>query len=344
MPSLMQQEALQSAEVVARLLAADEESYQQWAQHVHALQPAQVMTVARGSSDHAASYLAYLLTLLTHKVVASLPMSQVSLHHAPLDVRGALALAISQSGKSPDLLATMHALRARGAITTALVNDMLSPLAASSEWTFDLRAGTERSVAATKSFIASLVASARLAAHWELAAHGSSALHGTLETLPELLAQACCTDWSAAVDLLARADRALILGRGLGLSIAQEAALKLKETSSLQAEAFSGAEVIHGPMALVGNDYPLLVFALPGPALATQLALAQDMRRRGARVLTVGCAGSGPMDLGLPAVPHPALGPVLAIQAFYLFADALAHARGRNPDTPAHLQKVTLTV
>lgn len=343
MPTLMQHEALESAGIIARMLAADEDSYQQWAQQVHALQPTQVMTVARGSSDHAASYLAYLVTLLTGRVVASLPMSQVSLCQVPLDVRGALVLAVSQSGKSPDLLATVQALRAQGALTTALVNDVQSPLAACSEWTFDLRAGVERSVAATKSFIASLVAGARLASAWAQASHGSG-LAPALRALPDLLVQACQMDWTPAVDLLVHADRAMVLGRGLGLSIAQEAALKLKETSSLQAEAFSGAEVIHGPMALVGAGYPLLVFALPGPTLSTQLALAQDMRSRGALVLTVGCAGSGPVDLPLPAVPHPALAPIVAIQAFYLLAETLARARGRNPDTPAHLQKVTLTV
>lgn len=344
MQTLMQQEALQSAEVVAQILASDGASYAQWAQQVLAYQPAQVVTVARGSSDHAASYIAGLLTLLTGKVVASLPMSHVSLYQAKLDVKNTLAIAVSQSGRSPDLLATLQSLQTQGAMTTALVNDPASPLATTTQWTFSLQAGAERSVAATKSFIASLAVGARLVGSWEQASHGASALMEALETLPEALAAASRVDWSAALDVFRYADRAMVLGRGLGLSIAQEAALKLKETSCLQAEAFSGAEVVHGPMALVETDYPLLVFALPGPALAGQLALAQDMRRRGARVVLVGCAGDAPVDVLLPPITHHALGPLVAIQAFYLFADALALARGLNPDTPKHLKKVTLTV
>lgn len=344
MPTLMQQEAMQSADVVARILTGDGAYYAQWTQQVLAYQPAQVVTVARGSSDHAANYIASLLTLLTGKVVASLPMSQVSLYQAKLDVKNTLAIAVSQSGRSPDLLATMQSLQTQGAMTTALVNDLESPLAATTQWTFSLQAGAETSVAATKSFIASLAVGARLVGSWEQALHGSSTLMDALDALPEALAAASCLDWSAAVDVFRRADRAMVLGRGLGLSIAQEAALKLKETSCLQAEAFSGAEVIHGPMALVGADYPLLVFALPGPALAGQLALARDMRRRGAHVVLVGCAGDAPVDVMLPSIKHHALGPLVAIQAFYLFANALALARGLNPDTPKHLKKVTLTV
>lgn len=344
MQSLMYQEALQSADVVAHMLVTDEARCVQWARQVVDYRPSQVVTVARGSSDHAATYIAGLLTLLTGKVVASLPMSHVSLYQAKLDVERTLALAVSQSGRSPDLLATMASLQTQGAMTTALVNDAASPLAAAVQWTFHLHAGVERSVAATKSFIASLVAGARLAGQWEQQVHGASSLLAALSTLPQALTQACRVDWSAALEVLGGADRTMVLGRGLGLSIAQEAALKLKETSCLQAEAFSGAEVVHGPMALVRQNYPLLVFALPGPTLAGQLSLARDMRQRGARVVLVGCAGDAPMDVVLPPVGHHALGPLVAIQAFYLFAEALARARGLNPDTPQHLKKVTLTV
>jgi glucosamine--fructose-6-phosphate aminotransferase (isomerizing) len=344
MPTLMQQEALQSADVVAQILASDGTHYAKWAQQVLAYQPAQVVTIARGSSDHAVSYIAYLLTLVTGKVVASLPMSQVSLYQAMLDVKNTLAIAVSQSGRSPDLLAALQSLQAQGAMTTSLVNDQQSPLAATTQWTFGLQAGVEKSVAATKSFIASLAVGARLVGTWEKESHGASALLRALDSLPEALVAASRLDWSVAVDIFQHTDRAMVLGRGLGLSIAQEAALKLKETSGLQAEAFSGAEVIHGPMALVGEDYPLLVFALPGPALAGQLALAYDMRQRGARVVLVGCAGEAPVDVALPPIRHHALGPLVAIQAFYMFANALALARGLNPDTPKHLKKVTLTV
>lgn len=344
MATRMQLEALESADAVARLLAQGGEQYAQWAQQMVELNPAQVVTVARGSSDHAASYLAYVLTLLTGKVVASLPMSQVSLYQTRLQGQHMLALAISQSGRSPDLLATMQALRAQGARTAALVNDVSSPLAALVQDAFALHAGPELSVAATKSFIASLAAGASLAAHWEQAMRGSSTLMQALPALPQALRAASRMDWSAALEVFVSARHAMVLGRGLGLPIASEAALKLKETSGIQAEAFSGAEVIHGPMVLVEAGYPLLVFALPGPALDVQLALAQEMRARGARVLLAGCEGTPGVDLPIPAVPHDALAPLVAIQAFYLFAEQLARARGLDPDTPRHLKKVTLTV
>ena len=306
--------------------------------------PRPVMTVARGSSDHAASYLAYLLALETGKVVTSLPLSLVSLHQRRLEVQNCLAIAISQSGRSPDLLATLQALSYQGACTTALVNDATSPLATQAQWSFPLHAGAEYSVAATKSYIASLVAAVRLVAHWSRALGVGDLLLTALQDLPQALQQATQIDWSRAIDTMLNARSAMVLGRGLGLAVAQEAALKLKETSCLQAEAFSGAEVLHGPMALIGSGYPLIVFALPGPALAGQRRLAQEMRQRGAQVLLVATAEVAEADVRIPDAPHDALSPILAIQCFYLFAEQLAQARGLDPDTPKHLQKVTLTL
>jgi glutamine---fructose-6-phosphate transaminase (isomerizing) len=165
MQTLMFQEARQSAHVVGTLLSQDHEKYAAWARHVVGAGPTQHLTVARGSSDHAAGYMGYLLTMLTGKLVSSLPMSHVSLYHTQLDVKNALAIALSQSGRSPDLLSTMKSLSEQGAITTALVNDLSSPLATLTPWAFGLHAGVEKSVAATKSYIASLASGARLVAH-----------------------------------------------------------------------------------------------------------------------------------------------------------------------------------
>jgi glucosamine--fructose-6-phosphate aminotransferase (isomerizing) len=150
-------------------------------------------------------------------------------------------------------------------------------------------------------------------------------------------------DWSHAVDELKNVDRMIVIGRGLGLAIAQEAALKLKETSGIQAEAFSSAEVRHGPMELIGEDYPLLVFAPRGPEQAGLIQLARDMRARGARVLLAAPADVPEATLPLVETAHFALDPIAAILSFYVMADALAAARGRNPDAPRHLAKVTET-
>ncbi|MFL9864207.1 SIS domain-containing protein [Paraburkholderia fungorum] len=334
----MLKEALASAETVAAQLAEPS--------HVEALaaklaqQPRHVaLTVARGSSDHAASYFASLTMSRLGVPVASLPMSVATLQQAPLQVRDQLALAFSQSGKSPDLVGTMEALRKAGALTVAAVNAPNSPLADACEFHLPLVAGPELSVAATKSYIAMLSISAQLVAHWQK----DDALLGALNTLPEALQRAGKLDWSKAVDELRGIERMIVIGRGLGLAIAQEAALKLKETSGIQAEAFSSAEVRHGPMELIDRDYPLLVFAPRGPEQAGLLQLARDMQARGARVLLAAPDDVPEATLPLATTAHAALDPIAAILSFYVMAAGLAAARGRNPDAPRHLNKVTET-
>ncbi|MBN3806541.1 SIS domain-containing protein [Paraburkholderia sp. Ac-20336] len=305
-----------------------------------AQQPRHVaLTVARGSSDHAASYFASLTMSRLGVPVASLPMSVATLQQAPLQVRDQLALAFSQSGKSPDLVGTMNALRNAGALTVAAVNAPASPLADACEWHLPLVAGPELSVAATKSYIAMLSISAQLVAHWQ----NDAELLGALNTLPEALERAGRLDWSMAVNELRGIERMIVIGRGLGLAIAQEAALKLKETSGIQAEAFSSAEVRHGPMELIDRDYPLLVFAPRGPEQAGLLQLAHDMRARGARVLLAAPDDVADASLPLVSTAHAALDPIAAILSFYVMAADLAAARGRNPDAPRHLNKVTET-
>jgi glucosamine--fructose-6-phosphate aminotransferase (isomerizing) len=334
----MLKEALASAETVAAQLR-DTSRVEKLAAKL-AQQPRHVaLTVARGSSDHAASYFASLTMSRLGVPVASLPMSVATLQQAPLQVRDQLALAFSQSGKSPDLVGTMEALRKAGALTVAAVNAPSSPLADACEFHLPLMAGPELSVAATKSYIAMLSISAQLVAHWQK----DDALLGALNTLPDALQAAGKLDWSKAVDELRGIERMIVIGRGLGLAIAQEAALKLKETSGIQAEAFSSAEVRHGPMELIDRDYPLLVFAPRGPEQAGLLQLARDMQARGARVLLAAPADVPEATLPLATTAHAALDPIAAILSFYVMAAALAAARGRNPDAPRHLNKVTET-
>lgn len=334
----MLKEALASAETVAEQLK-DTSRVEALAARL-ASQPRHVaLTVARGSSDHAASYFASLTMSRLGVPVASLPMSVATLQQAPLQVRDQLALAFSQSGKSPDLVGTMEALRRAGALTVAAVNAPGSPLADACEWQLPLVAGPELSVAATKSYIAMLSISAQLVAHWQKDAE----LLAALNTLPEALEAAGKLDWSRAVEELRGVERMIVIGRGLGLAIAQEAALKLKETSGIQAEAFSSAEVRHGPMELIDRDYPLLVFAPRGPEQAGLLQLARDMQARGAKVLLAAPSDVPEATLPLATTAHAALDPIAAILSFYVMAAGLAAARGRNPDAPRHLNKVTET-
>jgi glutamine---fructose-6-phosphate transaminase (isomerizing) len=342
-PTAMLAEALSAPAVVAAQLGQDHEAYARLAQSLRAQPPSSLLTLARGSSDHAAHYLAYLVMARLGRLVTSLPMSLLTLYGSRLQAEGLVSLAFSQSGQSPDLVEPTRTLREHGARTVAFVNAEGSPLAAAAEHAIPLRAGIERSVAATKSYIAQLVAGARLVAEWQ----GDGELRAALLRLPEALEQAASLPWLDAVDALKDADRLFVIGRGTGLAVALEAALKFKETCGIQAEAFSGAEVQHGPMALVDEGYPLLVFAPRGPAQAGLLLLAAQMRERGARVLLAAppadLPAGTPDALPLACSAHPDLDPIAVVQSFYPMVEALARARGRNPDQPKHLNKVTKT-
>lgn len=335
----MHKEACASAQVVAEQLSAERARFAELGAALRAKPPTSVLTIARGSSDHASAYAAYLIMARLGRLVASLPMSLVTLMNAPLHAKDALAISISQSGQSPDVIEPLRYFRAGGATTVALVNDATSPLATSAEWCMPLHAGAELSVAATKSFIASLSAGAQLAGHWQNDANFLAAL----DDLPAALEQATDLDWSEAIDVLTPANNIMVVGRGISFPIALEAGLKFKETSAIQAEAFSGAEIKHGPMALIDNDYPLMIFATRGPTQQGLIKLADEMRERGARVLLAAPADVAERNLTIPVAGTPDLDPIVAIQAFYVMAAKLSLARGLNPDKPRHLSKVTKT-
>jgi glucosamine--fructose-6-phosphate aminotransferase (isomerizing) len=337
--SLMLEEAVSAAECVSLQLSRDVERYVDLGRRLRSTNFNTALTVARGSSDHAAGYCAYLIMARLGRIVASLPMSLVTLYKSPLVTRDTLTIAISQSGQSPDVVEPIRYFRDGGATTVALVNDIDSPLAQAAEWAIPLHAGKEVSVAATKSFITSLVAGARLVAQWQ----NDPELTEGLAALPDALAIAARADWSAAIEVLAPARNIMVVGRGISFPIALESALKFKETSALQAEAFSGAEIKHGPMALIEDGYPLLIFATRGPTQAGLVQLATEMRGRGANVLLAAPVDVAERDLTLPVAATPDLDPIVAVQAFYVMAAQLAEARGMDPDRPRHLSKVTKT-
>ena len=337
--SRMLDEAREGPAVVARQLREDQDRYRALGERLRAQPPASLLTIARGSSDHAAHYAAYLVMARLGRLVTSMPMSLITLYQSKIAGTGLASFAFSQSGQSPDVVGPTRYFRDGGAVTCAFVNDAASPLARAAEWLFPLHAGAETSVAATKSFIAQLVAGARLAAAWQ----DDAALQQGLRQLPAVLDQALQCDWSPAVEALRQADRLFVVGRGLSLPVAMEAALKFKETCGIQAEAFSAAEIQHGPMALIEEGYPLLVFAPRGPAQAGLLEVARAMRSRGACVLLAAPPGTPEASLPLVETPLPDLDPVAAIQSFYPMVEALARARGNDPDSPPHLKKVTKT-
>jgi len=335
----MLDEAREAPAAVARLLAADRDVYASLGAELRDRPPQSLLTVARGSSDHAAHYMAYLIMARLGRLVTSLPMSVITLYQSRLKCDGLVSFAFSQSGQSHDLVVPTRFFRDGGARTVAFVNDIASPLADAAQWTFNLHAGVETSIAATKSYIAQLTAGARVVAAWQ----ADTALQRALDTLPSALERAAQRHWQRAVDALADADRLFVISRGLGLAVAMEAALKFKELCGIQAEAFSGAEVRHGPMALIEEGYPLVVFAPRGPAQAGLVAFAADMQRRGARVLLAAPAEIPGSELPLVETDAEDLDPIAAIQSFYPMVEALARARGVDPDAPPYLAKVTLT-
>lgn len=338
--SLMVQEAREAPARVAALLAADQERYAGLAARLRRAPPPFALTIARGTSDHAASYAATVLALEAGIVTASLPPSTITRYRAALRLKDALALAISQSGASPDVVMTLEAAAGAGALTVALVNDVDAPLARAAAVVLDQRAGPERSVAATKSFITSLVALARLVAAWR----EDPVLLEALARLPERLEAALATDWAPALEVLVPATSCYVVGRGLGLGTAAESALKLKETSALHAEALSAAELRHGPRAVIEPGFPLLIYALEDAASADAAELAEALVAAGQSCLIASSRPGGGLRLALPPPLHPLLDPIVAIQAFYPLAAALAEARGHDPDRPRGLQKVTRTV
>jgi glucosamine--fructose-6-phosphate aminotransferase (isomerizing) len=335
----MSREAAESAHVVRRQLAENAVSALRIGAMLRQMNPRAVVTCARGSSDHAATYAKYLIETFTKTVTSSAAPSVTSIYDAAPDMRGILFIAISQSGKSPDLLAAVEHAKHRGAFVLALCNSSTSPLATAADALLPLHAGPETSVAATKSFIASLSAIAQLLASWTQSRELSNALTGAADELE----RAWSCDWSPALPALTAASNLFVIGRGFGLGVAQEAALKLKETCALHAEAFSSAEVRHGPMALVGARFPVLMLAQNDETRAGMEALAQEFVQRRARVIAAGLQTADALILPTVAA-HPVIQPLLLIQSFYRLANELALARGLNPDAPPHLNKITETV
>ena len=337
-PTLMSAEVAEIPAAAARFLAESRGELAAAAAAMRAADPRLLVTVARGSSDHAATYLKYAVELLAGVPVASVGPSVASVYGRRLRLDGAACLGISQSGASPDIVAMMASAREGGALTIAITNVAGAPMAEAADHGLPLRAGPERSVAATKSFVVSVMAALALVAEW-LEDEG---LRAAVAALPGQFEAALACDWLALSDRLVRANSAFVLGRGPGFAIAAEMALKFKETCGIHAEAYSAAEVLHGPAALVQAHFPILGLAVEDAALGQVVATAERLAGQGADVfLTAPAAGV----TALPVVTgvHPLTAPLVVAVSFYRFIEALARRRGFNPDTPPYLRKVTET-
>lgn len=339
--TLMQAEVEEIPEVAARFLAVTRDSVAAAAAAMRAADPGLLVTVARGSSDHAATYLKYAVEIAAGIPVASVGPSVASIYGRRLRLGGAACVGISQSGQSPDIVEMMRSARDGGALTIAVTNDGAAPMAAACDHTLALGVGPERSVAATKTFVVSVLAALALVAEWR----EDEGLRAAVAALPEQFARGLACDWGRLSDRLVRAGSAFVLGRGPGFAIAAEMALKFKETSGIHAEAYSAAEVLHGPAALVQAHFPVLALGVEDAALPQVIATAERLAGQGADVFLTH-AGAGAGVVALPSVEglHPLTAPLVVAVSFYRFIEALARRRGFNPDTPPYLRKVTATV
>jgi glucosamine--fructose-6-phosphate aminotransferase (isomerizing) len=338
--SLMLAEIAEIPDAIERLLTGSAGVITDAGALLRRLSPPVVATMGRGSSSHVASAFKIACEILAGVPVAPLGPSSVSIYGTVPRLEGAAALAISQSGRSPDLVAALRAARKGGAATIAIVNAEGSPLAEAADITIPLRAGPEHSVAATKSFVASVVAALALLAAWR----EDAALWEALHRLPATLRAASTDDWSTALPTFTMASSLYVLGRGPGLAMAFEAALKFKETSLLHAEAFSVAEVQHGPMSLVQGGFPILAFLQDDASRPGVLDTLARLVAQGGRVFLAGAEASGAVTLPAPATGHPLTDSIAAITSFYRFVETLSRARGLNPDRPPYLRKVTETL
>jgi len=337
--SQMRQEVCEIPTAVDRLLTDGLPSITTAADALRALDPVFGLTIARGSSDHVCTYLAYAAELLLGLPMCSVGPSVASIYKAPLRLNGSVSIAVSQSGQSPDIVEMARAARRDGALTVALTNHPNSPLGTASEHAVDIHAGLERSVAATKTFVTSAVAGLLLLAHWKQ----DDALLNAIKTLPDALHKSTEIDWPEVREGIASHKSLFTLGRGPVWAISNEAALKFKETCQIHAESYSSAEVLHGPVSIVGDGFPVLCFAAGDAAEPSVIEIADQIANKGARVFVT--SGKAKHATGIDHIrsDHPLTDPLCLIVSFYAMVERVSRSLGIDPDAPRHLRKVTET-
>lgn len=329
--SIMAQEAAEAPTRIAEQLTANAGVVAQVVAQIQARKPRFVYMVGRGSSDHAGVFAKYLIEIELGLPVAAAAPSIASVYNRELQLADALVLVISQSGRSPDILAQVDMAKRSGAMVVALVNDTSSPLAEQAHFVLPLHVGAEKAVAATKSYLATLSAILQLVSVWS----GNHELQQALAQLPQSLRAAIALPAQLKAETLGAVAHLVVLGRGLGYAISREIALKLKEVCGIHAEAFSSAEFLHGPVTLVKNQFAIVDVTVEDESLGAHQAQIAEVTRRGAAVVQL-------HHRGISA--HPRLLPLLVLQRFYLDVEVVARSRGINPDAPPGLNKVTKTV
>ncbi len=343
--SYLEQEILEQPGVLERLLERERGTVEAVARAIRERAPRFVVLAARGSSDNAARYGQYLLGAVNGLPVALATPSLFTLYRRPPRLADALVIAVSQSGQSPDIVAVVEEGRRQGALTLAVTNDPASPLARAAEWVIPLHAGAERSVAATKTYTASLLALGMLSA----ALAGDEEMFAALQTVPGAIRQVV-----SSAPMVCRAseryrymEACVVVSRGYNYATAYEIALKLKELTYVLAEPYSSADFQHGPVALVEKGFPVIAVVPEGAVTAEMVDFLRRLREREAELVVIS-AREEALSLAQTPLPLPGgipewLSPMVAVVPGQLFALGLTQARGLDPDQPRGLQKVTRT-
>lgn len=328
--SVMAKEASETPEVIARQLSENALMCQKIADSLRQSPPRMIMIIGRGSSDHAGVFAKYLFEVELGIPVCAAAPSVSGVFNRDLKLDDCLAIVISQSGRSPDILNQVRAAKRGGARTLAIVNDQSSPLAHSVDDVLPIRAGKEQAVAATKSYLATLSCLLHLCSLWS----GNESMIEGLKTLPDALKVAIASPAQLVRDKLENVKNAVVLGRGFGYAVGREVALKLKEVLSIHAEAFSSAEFVHGPVTLAEKALNVINLRVNDETVIYHDDILADVTKRGATVQKI------ESDTQI----HARLLPLLILQRFYLDIEAIAVEMGLNPDQPPGLNKVTKTV
>ena len=327
----MAQESRESPEKIANQLIENKPRIVQLGEQLRDFNPRSVMIVGRGSSDHAGVFAKYFIEIeLGIPTFAAAP-SVSTIYNRQLILKDCLVIIISQSGRSPDILEEARQCKASGAYCVALLNDTIAPLADIVDTVIPLLAGEEKSVAATKSFLTTLSAIMQIVAYWKQDHQLISALDDIAPALKKVILE----KQQLKADDLIGVKNLIVLGRGLGYAISKEMALKLKEVCAIHAEAFSSAEFLHGPVALVDEMLNVLMVKVVDESSTAHDEQALEIKNRGAKLIYLDQASQ---------VLHPRIAPLIVMLRFYLDIEKVAVARELDPDNPIGLKKVTETL
>lgn len=329
--SLMKKEASEASARIQEQLLKNLLQVKLITKKIRSYDPQLVMLVGRGSSDHAGTFAKYLIEIEMGIPTFTAAPSVATIYDRQLNLKNTLVIVISQSGRSPDILEQARKAKQSGALCIALVNDEKSPLVNIVDFVLPLSVGEEKSVAATKSYLATLSAILQLVAYWT----NNSDLIAALEQIPSALKKSAQAEPQLVADDLNNVKNLVVLGRGLGYAVGKEIALKLKEVCAIHAESFSSAEFLHGPVTLVDDQFKILNVQVVDESFDAHQQQLNEIKQRGASIVKL---NQVTQDL------HPRIAPLAVLQRFYLDIESIAVQRGLNPDLPRGLKKVTETI